>query len=201
MAQVKTFAWTNPNPAVARNLDAGYDPVEVNIVDLTNGGSWYWSSGFTDATVLDVTAGTITGSNGVTPLSQSAIYGAAISAFTNANPGVITAADVTLVGIVAGDTIKVAGIADDGADPDLSLNRDSTYTVASVTGTTITLDQNTTSDNVYVSGGVASRVTDSAGVAIPIENIAIRGLTLGTSAVGASSASMVAVVRGDEPVV
>ena len=56
MAQVKKFAWTNPNPAVARNLDCGYDPVEITIVDLTNGGSWYWASGFTDATVLDVDA-------------------------------------------------------------------------------------------------------------------------------------------------
>ncbi len=201
MAQVKTFTWTNPNPAVARNLDAGYDPIEITIVDLTNGGSWYWSSGFTDATVLDVDAGTMSATLGVTPLSQNAIYGAAMSAFTNANPGVITATDVTQVGIVAGDTIKVAGVADDGADPDLSLNRESTYTVASVTATTITLDQNTSSDNVYVSGGVASRVSDSAGVAIPVENVAIRGLTLGTNAVGASSASMTAVVRGEEPVV
>lgn len=201
MAQVKTFTWTNPNPAVARNLDCGYDPVEITIVDLTNGGSWYWNSGFTDATVLDVDAGTIAGTLGVTPLSQNAIYGAAISGFTNANPGVITGADVTQVGIVAGDTIKVAGVADNGADPALSLNRESTYTVASVTATTITLDQNTTADNVYVSGGVASRVSDTNGVAIPTENVAIRGLTLGTSAVGATSASMTAVVRGDESVV
>ena len=174
MAQVKTFTWTNANPAVARNLDCGFDPVEVTTVDITNGGSWYWNSGFADASYLDVDAGTITGTNGVTPLSQSAVYGAAISAFTNANPGVITAANVTQVGIVAGDTIKVAGVADDDADPALSLNRESTYTVASVTATTITLDQNTTSDNVYVSGGVASRVSDTNGVAIPIENVAIR---------------------------
>lgn len=199
MAQVKTFTWTNPNPAVARNLDCGFDPVEITIVDLSNGGSWYWNSGFTDATVLDVDAGTIAGTNGVTPLSQSAVFGAAISGFTNANPGVITAANVAQVGIVAGDTIKVAGLADDGAAAN-SLNGE--YTVASVTATTITTGTDTSSGySAYVSGGYASRISDTNGDAIPTENVAIRGLTLGTSAVGANSASMCAVVRGDEPVV
>lgn len=197
MAQVKTFTWTNPNPAVARNLDCGFDPVEITIVDLTNGGSWYWNSGFTDATILDVDAGTITGTNGVTPLSQNAIFGAAITAFTNANPGVITASNLAQVGIAAGDTIKVAGIADDGSATSLN----GTYTVASVSATAITTATNTTAYSVYVSGGVASRVSDTNGDAIPTENYAIRGLTLGTSAVGAASASMTAVVRGAEPVV
>lgn len=200
MAQVKTFTWTNPNPAVARNLDCGFDPVEVTIVDLTNGGSWYWNSGFTDATVLDVDAGTITGTNGVTPLSQDAIFGAAISGFTNANPGVITASNVTAVGIAAGDTIKVAGVADDGSGTN-SLNGE--FTVASVTATTITLveDTSVTGYSVYVSGGYVSRVSDSNGDPVATDNVAIRGLTLGTSAVGAASASMTAVARGDEPVV
>lgn len=197
MAQVKTFTWTNPNPAVARDLDCGFDPVEVTIVDLTNGGSWYWNSGFTDGTVLDVDAGTISGSNGVTPLSQNAIFGAAISAFTNANPGVITATGITQSGIVAGDTIKVAGVADDASGT--SLNAE--YTVSSVTATTITTGTDTSSHSVYVSGGTASRVSDTNGDPVPTENVAIRGLTLGTNAVGAASASMTAVVRGDEPVV
>lgn len=199
MAQVKTFTWTNPSSAVARNLDCGFDPVEVTIVDLTNGGSWYWNSGFTDASVLDVDAGTIASTNGVTPLSQSAIFGSAITAFTNASPGVITASNLSAVGIAAGDTIKVAGVADDGSGT--SLNQDSTFTVASVSATQITLDQDTSSYSVYVSGGFASRVSDTNGDPIPTENVAVRGLTLGTNAVGANSASMCAVVRGDEPVV
>ncbi len=198
MAQIRTEAWTNANPAVARNIDAGFDPVEITIVDLTNGGSWYWSSGFTDATVLDVDAGTIAGTLGVTPLSQSSIYGAAISAFTLANPGVITAANVTQVGIVAGDTIKVTGIADDNAGT-ATLNAD--YVVASVTATTITTSTNTTGFHAYVSDGTATRISNTAGDDIPRENFAIRGLTLGTNAVGASSASMVAVYKGGEPVV
>jgi len=199
MSQVKTFSWTNPNPAVARNLDCGFDPVEITIVDLTNGGSWYWNRGFTDASVLDVDAGTIAGTNGVTPLDQGAIYGAAITAFTNDTPGVITASNITQVGIAAGDTIRVAGVADDGSGT--SLNQESTFTVASVTSTAITLDQNTTAYSTWVSGGFVSRVSDTNGTPIPIENVGIRGLTLGTNAVGASSASMTAVVRGDEPVV
>lgn len=198
MAQVKSFTWTNPGSAVARNLDCGFDPVEITIVDLTNGGSWYWNSGFTNATVLDVDAGTIAGANGVTPLSQSTIVGASITAFTNAMPGVITADFISTVGITAGDTIKVAGVADDGSTAN-SLN--DTFTVASVSTTQITLNEDTSSYSVYVSGGVASRVSDANGDAVPIENFAIRGLTLGTSAVGAGSASMTAVVRGEEPVV
>lgn len=197
MTQAKSITWTNPNPAVARNLDVGFAPDEVTVVDLTNGGSWYWNSSFTDGTVLDVDAGTIAGANGVTPLSQSASFGPAISGFTNANPGVITATGVTTHGIAAGDTIKVVGIADDQTATTLN----GTYTVASVTATTITTATNTGAYSVYVSGGYVVRVSDTSGTPIPTENLAIEGLTLGTSAVGANSASMVAIVKSNSPVV
>lgn len=197
MTQAKQFSWTNPNPAVARNLDVGFAPNEVTIVDLTNGGSWYWNSSFTDGTVLDVDAGTIAGANGVTPVSQGASFGPAISAFTNANPGVITATGVETFGIAAGDTIRVVGLADDMTATSLN----GTYTVASVTATTITTATNTAAYSVYVSGGYVQRVSDSTGTPIPTENKAIEGLTLGTSAVGAASASMVAIVKGDNHVV
>lgn len=198
MAQIKKFSWTNPNPAVARNLDCGFDPVEVTVIDVTNGGSWQWIDGMGDGYVLDVDAGTVATSNGVTPLSQSAIYGAAISGFTNANPGVITASNISQVGIVAGDTIKVAGIADDGSTAN-SLNAQ--FTVASVSSTQITLNENTSAYSAYVSGGFVTRVSDSNGDPVALENKAIRGVTLGTSAVGAASAAMVALVKGEEPVV
>lgn len=197
MTQAKQFTWTNPNPAVARNLDVGFAPDEVTIVDLTSGGSFYWNSAFTDGTVLDVDAGTIAGANGVTPLSQSSSFGPAISGFTNANPGVITATGVTTHGIAAGDTIKVVAIADD--DTATSLN--GTYTVASVTATTITTATNTAAYSVYVSGGYVVRVSDTSGTPIAIENKAIEGLTLGTSAVGANSASMVAIAKSNNCVV
>ena len=197
MAQIKRFSWTNPNPAIARNLDVGFETAEVTIVDTSNGGSFYWMNGMTAGTVLDVDAGTIAGANGVTPVSQSATFGPAISAFTNANPGVITATGISTFGIAAGDTIKVVGIADDLTAT--SLNQ--TYTVASVTSTTITTATNTAAYAVYVSGGYVQRVSDSAGVPVATENKAIEGITLGTSAVGANAAAMVAIVKGENCVV
>lgn len=197
MTQARKFTWTNPNPAVARNLDVGFAPDKVTIVDLTNGGSWYWNSAFTNGTVLDIDAGTIAGANGVTPLSQSSSFGPAITAFSNANPGVITATGVGTFGIVAGDTIKVVAVADDLSATTLN----QTYTVASVTATTITTATNTAAYSVYVSGGYVQRVSDSTGTPIPTENKAIEGLTLGTNAVGAASASMVAIVESNNCVV
>lgn len=193
MSQMKVLTWTNPNPAVARNLDVGFEVDQITIIDKTNGGSFEWNSGMADASVLDVDAGTISNTNGVTPLSQSAMFGAAISGFTNANPGVITAANVSAFGFAAGDTVQVSALADDASATN-SLN--GTFTVASVTATTITLVENTTAYSVYVSGGYVSRVSDSNGDPVATENVAIQGVTLGTSAVGAASASMCAVVQG-----
>jgi hypothetical protein len=197
MAQVKTFTWTNAASAVARDQDVGFVVAEATTVDTTNGGSWYWNSQMADAAVLDVDSGTFTTTNGFTPLSQSANYGATMSAMTNANPGVITCTNTAAAGFAAGDTIKVARVAESGAGT--SLNR-ATFTIASLTATTITLDQNTTSDAVYVSGGVVSRVSDSAGTPIAQENFAIRGLTVGTTPVGANNAVMVMVCKSEESV-
>lgn len=196
MAQIKTFSWTNPAAAVARNLDCGFEPTEVTSVDVTNGGSWYWIDSMGDGYYLDVDAGTVTASNGMTPLSQNSVYGADISGFTAANPGVITASNVTACGFAAGDTITVSNLADDGSATSLN----GTYTVASVTATTITTATNTSAYSAYVSGGIARRVTDTNGDEIPTENFAIQGVTLGTGSVGANAAVMVAIVKGDNPV-
>lgn len=200
MAQIKTFSWTNANPAVARNLDVGFTVAEITTIDITNGGSWQWVTGMADASSLDVDAGTISGSNGFTPLAQSSVYGATVSGFTNANPGVITVNDTATFGFAAGDTIKVSELADD-LTGDASLNNE--FTIASVTATTITLVENTsvTGYSVYVSGGVVTRVSDTNGDPIPTQNYAIRGMTVGTTPVGAASASMVAIVKGSESVV
>lgn len=197
MAQVKSFSWTNPAGAVAKNLDVGFDVAEITIVDKTNGGSFYWNDTMTSGTVLDVDSGVIAGANGVTPLAQHAVFGAAISAFTNANPGVITAANIPALGIAAGDTIKVVALADDATATSLN----GSYTVASVTATAITTATNTSAYSVYVSGGYASRVTDASGDPVPTENVAVFGVTLGTSAVGAGSAAMSAIVIGKNCVV
>jgi len=198
MAQVKTFSWTNPASAVARDFNCGFTVAEATSVDRTNGGSWYWNSAMADGEVLDVDSGAMATSNGFTPLSESANYGASISGFTNANPGVITVDDSGPAGFAVGDTIKVEGIAESGSAT--SLNQSSTFTIASLTATAITLDQNTSAYNTYVSGGKVSRVSDTNGAAIPQENFARRGITLGTTPVGANSAEMVLIVKSAESV-
>jgi hypothetical protein len=111
---------------------------------------------------------------------------------------VITVNDTAAFGFAAGDTITVSGIADDNSAAN-SLNGE--FTIASITATTITLSENTTAYSVYVSGGRVVRKTDANGDAVAQENVAIRGVTLGTGAVGANSASMVAVCYGEDPVV
>lgn len=194
--QQKNFSWTNANPAVARNLDAGFTVSEITITDGTNGGQFYWNSSMPSASVIDVDAGTYSSSNGVTPLAQSAIFAATVTGFTTANPGVITASNITAVGIAAGDTIKVTEIAESGA----GTSKNSNFTVASVTATAITLVESTVGYKTYVSGGFVSRVSDSSGKPVATDNVAIRGVTLGTSAVGAASAVMTAVARSNESV-
>ena len=199
MAQIRQFTFVNPTPAVAVEINVGFTVAEITTVDTTNGGSWYWTSEMADAAVLDVDAGTFATTNGFTPLSESANYGASISAFTNANPGVITVGDSGPAGFAIGDTVKVTAVADDGADPLLTLNDD--YTIASLTATTLTLNENTTADNVYVSGGFVTRVSDTNGTAVPTENFARVGITVGTTPVGANGATMVAIVKGENSVV
>lgn len=196
MSQVKVMGWTNPATAVARNLDAGFTIAEITTVDVTNGGSFYWNSSMTNGYYLDVDAGTITTSNGFTPLAQGAIYGATISNFTTANPGVVTAANITACGFAAGDTIEVSAVAESGA----GTSKNGTFTVASVTGTTITLVESTVGYKTYVSGGFATRITDANDVPVATENFAIRGITAGTGVVGANNAVMVAVLKSQEPV-
>jgi hypothetical protein len=200
MAQIKRFSWTNPSTAVARNLDVGFTAAKIEIYNLTTAAALAWTADMAVASIFNVGVPAYTTTNGVTPLAQDAAYGATISGFTNANPGVITVNDTATFGFAAGDTIKVADLADDGTGT-ASLNN--TFTIASVTSTTITLVENTsvTGYSVYVSGGIVTRVSDTNGVAIPTENKAIRGLTLGTSAVGGNSEVMVAVVYGENSVV
>lgn len=199
MAQIKRFSWTNPNPAVARNLDVGFQVAKIEIWDLTTPNRFEWTDDMADAAYFTLGTLAYTTSNGVTPLAQSTAVGATISGFTNASPGVITVNDTATFGFAAGDTIKVSELADDGAAAN-SLNGE--YTIASITATTITLNEATNSGySAYVSGGKAVRVSDTNGDAIPIENFAIRGVTLGTGCVGANSASMVAICYGEEPVV
>lgn len=195
--QKKRFAWTNPGTAVARNLNVGFEVQKVEIWDLTTPNRFEWTNDMADAAYFTLGTLAYTTSNGVTPLDQDAAIGATVSGFTNANPGVITVDDTATFGYAAGDTIVVTGLADDGSAT--SLNGE--FTIASVTATTITLSENTSAYSVYVSGGKVIRKTDTNGDAVAQENLAIRGVTLGTGCVGANSASMVAICYGEEPVV
>lgn len=198
MAQIKRLSWTNPSTAVARNEAVGFEVAKVEIWDLTTPNRFEWTKNMANASYFTLGTLAYTTSNGITPLSQSAAYGSAISAITNANPAVITCSDTSVFGYAVGDTIKVTGVADDGAGT--SLNAD--YTIASLTSTTITTATNTASGySAYVSGGTVIRESDTNGNAVPIENKAIEGITIGTGAVGANSASMVAICYGEEPVV
>ena len=200
MAQMKVFGWTNPAAAVVRNESIGFTVSEITVTNISDGWQKYWNSSMADASYILVDTGVYTNTNGFTPLAQSTAVGATISGFTNAAPGVLTVNDTATFGFAAGDTVKVCQIADD-LTGDASLNN--TFTVASVTATTITLveDTSVTGYSVYVSGGVVTRVTDTDGVAVPIENLAIGGITLGTDAVGGNDDVMVAVAHGENVVV
>ena len=201
MAQIKVVSWTNPSSGTAaRNQSVGFQVSEALVTNQTSGGQYYWNSEMTDGYYVTQSSGNVTTSNGFTPLAQSSAYGATISGFTNASPGVITVNDTATFGFAAGDTIKVTDVADDGTGTN-SLNN--TFTIASITSTTITTttDTSVTGYSVYVSGGKVIRVSDSAGAAIPIENFAIEGMTLGTGVVGTDSDYMTAVFRGENSVV
>lgn len=199
MSQMKTFGWTNPATAVVRNEPIGFTVDEITVTNLTDGAQYNWNSSMPSGYYVTVSSGAVTTSNGFTPLAQGAAFGATISGFTNANPGVITVNDTATFGFAAGDTIKVSELADDGSGTS-SLNN--TFTVASVSATTITLVENTsvTGYSVYVSGGVVSRVSDTNGAAIATQNFAIQGITLGTGVVGTNTDVMVAVVHGQNSV-
>ena len=200
MSQMKVWGWTNPATAVVRNESIGFTVSEITVTNITDGAQYNWNSSMADGYYVTVSSGAVTTSNGFTPLAQSTAVGATISGFTNASPGVITVNDTATFGFAAGDTVKVCEVADD-LTGNASLNN--TFTVASVTATTITLveDTSVTGYSVYVSGGKVTRVSDTDGKAIPVENLAIQGITLGTGVVGTDDDVMVAVVHGDNVVV
>lgn len=195
MAQIKNLSWTSDG--ANKNLDVGFTVDQITITNRTAGAQFYWDTNMPDGSYLRVDTGAYTSTNGFTPLAQSAVFGASVSGFTTANPGVITASEIAQVGIVAGDRVKVAEVADNGAG---TASKNGTFTVASVTATTITLVENTTGYSTYVSGGKVTRVTDSAGNPIATENFAIQGITLGSGVRGSASDLISAVVLGSNSV-
>ena len=200
MSQMKTWTWTNPATAVVRYESIGFTVDEITVTNITDGWQKYWNSSMADASYILVDDGTYTNTNGFTPLTQSTAVGATISGFTNAAPGVLTVNDTSIFGFAAGDTVKVSEVADDGTG-DASLNN--TFTVASVTATTITLveDTSVTGYSVYVSGGRVVRIIDTDSVPVPITNEAIKGILIGADPVGGNNDVMKAVAYGSNVVV
>ena len=201
MSQMNVSGFTNPSSGTAAtNVSFGFQVNSITVYNSTTGAIRAWNSSMADASYFDVAAGTYTASNGFTPLSQNATYGATISGFTNASPGVLTVNNTGDFGFAIGDTIKVTEIADDGTGT-VDLNEN--YTIASLTATTITTTTNTsvTGYSVYVSGGVVTRISDTNGVVIATENIAIDGLTFGTGMIGTDSDVLTYIAFGCNPVV
>lgn len=196
MTQMKVITWTNAASAVALNKDFGFTVASITTTDQTNGGQWTWNSSMGSGYYVRVDTGAVTSTNGFTPLAQSYRIGATITGFSNAADGVITATNVADFGFAIGDTIVVVDLVDDVSQT-TSLN--GTFTVKSVTGTTITVEDSTSSSSVYVSGGIAIRVSDINGDPVRQENKAIRGVTIGTGVVGANNAVMMAVAYSADP--
>ena len=93
-------------------------------------------------------------------------YGPIITGFSNTNPGVLTVYNSYMVS--GGETIRVAAVADDQS----ALTLNGTYTVASITNNSITLNEDTTSQAIYISGGfVTVLVTDTPSVPNPPNDI------------------------------
>lgn len=211
MAQMKTYSFTAAATPVNVDIDIGFEPKVVKVTNFTNwatsGGTqlrearWFDGMAQASASVINgsgtglavVTAPVTT--NGISYLESSSI-GSAISAITNANPGVITIANLSLIGVAAGDTIKVSGVADDGSGTTLN----GSYTVASVSGNDITTATNTTAYSVWVSGGTVVRISDTNGDPIPTQVYGRRSVRIGTSAQSASAVLYVE-IYGDNNVV
>ncbi len=198
MSQLKTVSWTNPATAVARNVSVGFEVAKVQTIDVTAGGSFMWVYGMPVASSLNLASGAIVTTNGFTPLAQTSLFAAPITAVTRAADTVFTCSFLDQFSFAVGDTVNATTIADDATGSDLN----GTYTVLSVSSTQITCSESTASGfSAYVSGGFLVKVADSSGKQFATENVAIQGGTLGTTMVGGNSSAMVAVFEGSNSVV
>lgn len=201
MSQMKVDGFTNPSSGTAATqISFGFQVDSITVYNSTAESIRSWNSSMFDGSYFNTVTGTFTATNGFTPLSQSATYGATISGFTNASPGVITVDNTDTFGFSIGDTIEISEVADDLTGT-LSIN--GTFTIASLTDTTITTttDTSVTGYSVWVSGGVVTRTSDINGIPIATENIAIQGLTFGTDVIGVDNDVITYVAFGSNAVV
>ncbi len=227
MSQQSLFTTVNLNAATAVPIivKTGFVPGKIELVNLTKlqagaaatvGYKSFWQYGMPSATAVstvwgasatfyDTTAYVAT--QGITILnplgSEHSQYGAVVSGFTNASPGVITVDSTSNAQITAGCFIQVSLVANTFAGATLN----GIYYVASVTATTITLgtapagvyqgqgtvkSPNTSALGVYVSGGVVTLLqTAQATTPNPPFNIysndptwynaAVQGFVIGTN--------------------
>ena len=191
------------------NVHVGFQAARIEIIDLdsvqtpanTRGWKAVWQSGMVDGSAIiskyDAALATLVSYQETSAITaynpvgfEKAQYGAVVSAFTNANTGVITVDSTVAAQLTAGCTIRVAAVADDQTG--LSLNGD--YVVASVTGTTVVTATDTSAFSVYISGGFVTLLkTAAATIPNPPYNIfsnvptwynaAFNGFTIGTSAI------------------
>ena len=198
MAQLKQYSWTNPSSAVAKDVSVGFAPVRVTTYDITNGAAWVWVYGMTAGYCQRVDTGVMVTSNGWTPLAESTLYGAPITAISKSSTTAFTCSYLDQFSFAVGDVVKATEIADDLT----AITLNGSYTVSAVSATQITCTKNTTSGySVYVSGGYLSRVSDINGAPVAQQNVAIVGGIIGTTMVGANSASMLVIYEGANSVV
>src|SRR4051812_15248045 len=174
MAQMMTYSFTSAASPANVDINVGFDVAFVELINQTGQGSsanpgvvkrarWSDTMAQASAAIVANTAGAATdtssfiSSAGFSMISDTATYGSAISAYTNANPAVITVTDAAGAGFAVGDTIQIAEMAYSGA----GANPNQQYVIASISGNAITTATNSTSFGVRVSGGNLFRVSDS----------------------------------------
>lgn len=198
MSQLKTYSWTNPATAVAKNVSVGFKVSRVQTIDVTAGGVQMWAYGMPNASHVNLASGAVSLTNGFTPLEEEGLFGAPITAVTRAADTVFTCSYLDQFSFAVGDTVQAVAIADDQSG--VTLN--GTYTVLSVSATAVTCSESTASGfSAYVSGGELVKKEDASGAPYPTLNVAIIGGTLGTGIVGGNSSAMVAIFEGQNSVV
>lgn len=213
MAQMKTYSFTSAASLANVDINVGFDAAKVEVYNqtaygsVTNPGSvqqavWVDTMSNGQALTLLNTAGAATETSayittlGISMITDSAIFGSAISAYTNANPAVITVADAVGAGFAVGDTVQIAEMAYSGA----GTNPNQEYVIASISGNAITTTENSSAYGVRVSGGNLFRVRNSLGQPVAITNRGQRKVRIGTGAQTASSVCHV-VIYGKNSVV
>lgn len=213
MAQMMTYTFTSAAAPANVDINVGFDVAYVELINQTGQGSsanpgvvkrasWSDTMGAANAVTIKNTDGAATDTSayitslGFSMIKDGAIFGSAISSYTNANPAVITVADAVTSGFAVGDTIQVAEMAYSGA----GANPNTTYTIVSIAGNAITTSTDSTAFGVRVSGGNLFRVSDVNGKPVPTQNFGQLKLRVGTGVQSASSVTHV-IIWGKNSVV